>query len=65
MIRLTTGRAALFGAMLLVALLAFLPLRLVLGIAGDRNCAGHAVIAQRACAADPVAALDRLVEGRP
>lgn len=34
MIRLATGRAALFGAMLVVALVAFLPLRLVLGAAG-------------------------------
>jgi general secretion pathway protein N len=34
MIRLTTGRAALFGALLVVALFVFLPLRLVLGIAG-------------------------------
>ena len=34
MIRLATGRTALFGAMLVVALLAFLPMRLVLGAAG-------------------------------
>ena len=33
-IRLRTGRAALFGALLAVGLLIFLPLRLVLGIAG-------------------------------
>lgn len=33
-IRLTTAPAALFGAMLVAALLLFLPLRLVLGIAG-------------------------------
>ncbi len=33
-IRLGTGRLALFGAMLVAALLAFLPLRLVLGAAG-------------------------------
>lgn len=33
-IRLRTGRAALFGAMLVAALLVFLPLRLVLGWAG-------------------------------
>lgn len=34
MIRLRTGRAALFGALLLAALILFLPLRLVLGAAG-------------------------------
>lgn len=34
MIRLRTGRAVLFGVMLVVALLAFLPMRLVLGAAG-------------------------------
>lgn len=34
MIRLATGRWALFGAMLAAALIAFLPLRLVLGAAG-------------------------------
>lgn len=33
-IRLTTARSALFGALLFAALLIFLPLRLVLGIAG-------------------------------
>ncbi len=33
-IRLTTGRAALFGALVLAGLLVFLPLRLVLGAAG-------------------------------
>ena len=33
-IRLRTGRPALFGAMLAIALLAFLPLRFVLGVAG-------------------------------
>lgn len=33
-LRLTTGPAALFGAMMLVALLVFLPMRLVLGAAG-------------------------------
>lgn len=33
-IRLTTGPAALFGAMLLIALIVFLPMRLVLGWAG-------------------------------
>ncbi len=33
-IRLTTARPALFGALLFAALLAFLPLRLVLGMAG-------------------------------
>ena len=33
-LRLTTGRAALFGALLLLALFIFLPLRLVLGIVG-------------------------------
>lgn len=32
--RLRTGRAALFGALLAIGLLVFLPLRLVLGIAG-------------------------------
>jgi general secretion pathway protein N len=34
MIRLRTGRVALFGAMLVAALLALLPMRLVLGAAG-------------------------------
>ncbi len=34
MIRLSTGRVALFGALFIAALLAFLPLRLVLGAAG-------------------------------
>lgn len=34
MIRLSTGRVALFGALLVAALIAFLPLRLVLGAAG-------------------------------
>ena len=43
MIRLTTGRAALFGAMLLVALIVFLPMRLVLGAVG----AGDAGFAAR------------------
>jgi general secretion pathway protein N len=33
-IRLRTGPAALFGAMLVVALIVFLPMRLVLGLAG-------------------------------
>ena len=33
-LRLRTGRTALFGALLAISLLAFLPLRLVLGIAG-------------------------------
>jgi general secretion pathway protein N len=33
-IRLSTGPAALFGAMLVIALIVFLPMRLVLGIAG-------------------------------
>lgn len=34
MIRLRTGRAALFGAMLFLALVALLPMRLALGVAG-------------------------------
>lgn len=33
-LRLRTGRSALFGALLAIGLLAFLPLRLVLGVAG-------------------------------
>jgi general secretion pathway protein N len=33
-LRLRTGRAALFGALMLAGLLVFLPLRLVLGVAG-------------------------------
>ena len=44
-IRLTTGPAALFGAMLLVALIVFLPMRLVLGWVGlgDEGLVARAV----------------------
>ena len=44
-LRLTTGPAALFGAMLLVALIVFLPMRLVLGWAnaGEQGLVARAV----------------------